>query len=286
MRTKESVHKAASAQPPDADEEEETTTTARRRFIGQCNKGNCCLEDGHAGSCNEGNMSEEEYEVECITAEKATRGGKRKFLVKWKGWPSEDSTWETSAALAGAKEVRAAIPCAQPCALGAVTSPILSPSCSPILSRSLTIARGSELKLEVNPEPEPAPAAKPAPSLRQVLAEWERGAAARAASRAVADSVVARLGRSRRPGSGRANHPRLEALLRLRMAVSLNILRAAEPRPAATAPPPTPAAVPEWPAVEPSLAPLQSAHLTSPDHAGGGSAGGGGGTQAKAAAQG
>ena len=79
----------------------------RRRFIGQCKKGNCCLEDGHAGSCNDGNMSEEEYEVECITAEKATRGGKRKFLVKWKGWPSEDSTWETSAALAGAKEVRA-----------------------------------------------------------------------------------------------------------------------------------------------------------------------------------
>ena len=105
MRTKESVHKAASAQPPDADEEEETTV--RRRFIGQCKKGNCCLEDGHAGSCNDGNMSEEEYEVECITAEKATRGGKRKFLVKWKGWPSEDSTWETSAALAGAKEVRA-----------------------------------------------------------------------------------------------------------------------------------------------------------------------------------
>ena len=99
------------------------------------------------------------------------------------------------------------------------------------------MARGSELKLEVNPEPEPAPAAKPAPSLRQVLAEWERGAAARAASRAVADSVVARLGRSRRSGSGRANHPRLEALLRLRMAVPLNILRAAEHSPAATAPP-------------------------------------------------
>ena len=144
--------------------------------------------------------------------------------------------------------------------LGAVTSPILSPRCSPILSRSLTIARGSALKLEDNPEPEPAPAAKPAPSLHQVLAEWERGAAARAASRAVADSVVARLGRSRRPGTGRANHPRLEALLRLRMAVPLNILRCgAQPRrysPAATAPalqPRRPAAVPEWPAVEPSL---------------------------------
>ena len=126
-RTKESVHKAASAQPPDADEEEETTV--RRRFIGQCKKGNCCLEDGHAGSCNDGNMSEEEYEVECITAEKATRGGKRKFLVKWKGWPSEDSTWETSAALAGAKEVRAP------------SSRVLNLACSALsLARSLARA--------------------------------------------------------------------------------------------------------------------------------------------------
>ena len=78
----------------------------RRWFVGQCKKGDCCLEDGHAGSCNDGNMSEEEYEVERITAERCQRG-RRKFLVKWRGWPPEDSTWESSAALAGAKEVRA-----------------------------------------------------------------------------------------------------------------------------------------------------------------------------------
>ena len=102
MRTKDSVRKAASARSPGVAEEEE-----RRCFVGQCKKGDCCLEDGHAGSCHDGNMSEEEYEVECITAEKAARGGKRKFLVKWKGWPSEDSTWESSAALEGAKDVSA-----------------------------------------------------------------------------------------------------------------------------------------------------------------------------------
>lgn len=65
MRTKESVRKAASAQTP-----EEAEEAVRRSFIGQCKKGDCCLEDGHAGSCHDGNMSEEEYEVERITAVK------------------------------------------------------------------------------------------------------------------------------------------------------------------------------------------------------------------------
>ena len=79
----------------------------RRAFVGQCKKGDCCLEDGHAGSCDDGNMSDVEYEVECITKEEATATGEREFLVKWKRWPIEDSTWESEANLQGAKEVSA-----------------------------------------------------------------------------------------------------------------------------------------------------------------------------------
>ena len=122
--------------------------TTMRCFIGQCKKGDCCLEDGHVDSCHDGNMSEEEYEVERITAEKAVRGGKRKFLVKWKGWPPEDSTWESTAALAGAKEVRAP----------RVTSPSPSSSPSPSLSSR-------------------APLSPHHP--RQVLAAWKREVAAK-----------------------------------------------------------------------------------------------------------
>ena len=214
MRTKDSVRKAASAQSPDVAEEEE-----RRSFVGQCKKGDCCLEDGHAGSCHDGNMSEEEYEVECITAEKAARGGKRKFLVKWKGWPSEDSTWESSAALEGAKEVSARRVATSPI-LSPSRSPILLPSLSPSLNPSLNPSPRSRPNLSPSPSPssipssragalhglapEPEPTAKPAPSPRQVLAAWER----EVASRVDADSVVAQCGRSRRPGSGRARHRR------------------------------------------------------------------------------
>ena len=214
MRTKESVRKAASAQSPDAAEEAE-----RRCFVGQCKKGDCCLEDGHADSCHDGNMSEEEYEVERITAEKAARGGKRKFLVKWKGWPSEDSTWESSAALEGAKEVSARRVATSPI-LSPSRSPILLPSLSPSLNPSLSPSPRSRPNLSPSPNPssipssragalhglapEPEPTAKPAPSPRQVLAAWER----EVASRVDADSVVAQCGRSRRPGSGRARHRR------------------------------------------------------------------------------
>ena len=76
---------------------------SKRVWLGRCELGGCCLEKGHAGECNDSNMSDQEYEVECITAEKVVR--KRKlYLVKWRGWPEEDSTWENEAALADAKE--------------------------------------------------------------------------------------------------------------------------------------------------------------------------------------
>ena len=74
-----------------------------RVWLGRCELGGCCLEEGHSGECNDGNMSDQEYEVECITAEKMFRK-KRVYRVKWRGWPEEDSTWENESSLADAKE--------------------------------------------------------------------------------------------------------------------------------------------------------------------------------------
>ena len=36
----------------------------------------------------------DEYEIESILAHRKTKGGKRKYLVKWKGYTFEESTWE------------------------------------------------------------------------------------------------------------------------------------------------------------------------------------------------
>ena len=36
----------------------------------------------------------EEYEIESILAHKKTKGGKKRYLVKWKGYTFEESTWE------------------------------------------------------------------------------------------------------------------------------------------------------------------------------------------------
>ena len=78
----------------------------QRIWLGRCKDAGqvgCCLEEYHTGACNDGNMSEEEYEVECITAEKLVQN-KRRYRVKWKGWPEEDSTWQSESSLADAKE--------------------------------------------------------------------------------------------------------------------------------------------------------------------------------------
>ena len=75
----------------------------RRTWLGRCKLGGCCFEEEHPGECNDGNMSDQEYEVECITAEKLVRK-KRVYRVKWRGWPEEDSTWEKESSLADAKE--------------------------------------------------------------------------------------------------------------------------------------------------------------------------------------
>ena len=65
----------------------------RRVFVGRCKNAGCVLAFGHEGECKDGNMSEEDYEVEAIVAEK-TVSKVSKYLIKWKGWPSKYNTWE------------------------------------------------------------------------------------------------------------------------------------------------------------------------------------------------
>ncbi|KAI8886454.1 hypothetical protein K501DRAFT_283798, partial [Backusella circina FSU 941] len=42
------------------------------------------------------NEEEEEYEVEAIRTHKTYKGAVKKYVIKWKGWPEEDNTLETS----------------------------------------------------------------------------------------------------------------------------------------------------------------------------------------------
>lgn len=52
--------------------------------------------------------SEEKYEVEAITEHYTTPGGRYRFLIKWKGYPQSQNTWEPLSALAGCQALLAA----------------------------------------------------------------------------------------------------------------------------------------------------------------------------------
>ena len=41
--------------------------------------------------------NKDEYEVESILAHRSLQGGKKKYLVKWKGYTFEECTWEPQA---------------------------------------------------------------------------------------------------------------------------------------------------------------------------------------------
>lgn len=47
---------------------------------------------------DEGEEEEEEYEVEAIVADR-TRRGKKQYLLKWKGYPDSENTWEDEESL-------------------------------------------------------------------------------------------------------------------------------------------------------------------------------------------
>ena len=76
-------------------------------WVGGCRRTEGCVKEfRHRGSCRVAAFEEVEYEVESILDERgAARRGETQFLVKWKGWPVEDATWEDPESLSGAQEV-------------------------------------------------------------------------------------------------------------------------------------------------------------------------------------
>ena len=80
-----------------------------REWQGLCRRTEgCVLHVEHDGECKtDVAMEEEDYEVEAILDERV-RSRKRQFLIKWMGWPEEDSTWEPLAALSDCPNIIAA----------------------------------------------------------------------------------------------------------------------------------------------------------------------------------
>ena len=78
---------------------------ASRSWVGICTRTDgCILHARHAGACKVGDVGEEDYEVESILDQRGS-GRALKYLLKWKGWPAEDSTWEPKSALADCPDV-------------------------------------------------------------------------------------------------------------------------------------------------------------------------------------
>lgn len=58
-----------------------------------------CATASHANSSESESdaCSEEEWDVECIVAERTTKRKGREFLVKWMGYDDKDNSWEPEA---------------------------------------------------------------------------------------------------------------------------------------------------------------------------------------------
>ena len=69
-------------------------------WSGGCPRSGCVLQKNHEGPCKVGDIADEDYEVEFIADERRER--KKIFLlVKWRGWPESDNTWEPIETLRG-----------------------------------------------------------------------------------------------------------------------------------------------------------------------------------------
>eukprot|EP00966_Prymnesium_polylepis_P300004 6932829-Prymnesium_polylepis.1 len=67
----------------------------------------------HRGRCKVADVAEVDYEVEAILDERRLDETDEtvetvEMLIKWKGWPREDSTWEPLSALSGCPGVLSA----------------------------------------------------------------------------------------------------------------------------------------------------------------------------------
>ena len=71
-----------------------------RAWVGACYKTvGCVCAAGHSGPCKLGAFGQEDYEVEEVLDERDSAIGHAEYLVKWKGWPIEDCTWEPTDSL-------------------------------------------------------------------------------------------------------------------------------------------------------------------------------------------
>jgi len=92
-----------------ADAMAETAQAEKRAWKGSCNRTDGCVRElRHRGRCKIARFDDVEYEVEAILDERGGPPNGFELLVKWRGWPLEDSTWEPEANLASAPAVLAA----------------------------------------------------------------------------------------------------------------------------------------------------------------------------------
>merc|ERR1712062_138953 len=65
----------------------------------------CLTECRKKNSTKDAEMAEEEYEVEKILASRVLLDGK-KYLVKWKGWPDDQNSWEPADNVEADEEIK------------------------------------------------------------------------------------------------------------------------------------------------------------------------------------
>ena len=83
-----------------------TKAAKPRAWAGACSRTcGCVRASGHVGRCKVGSYAEEEYEVEIVLDERTNDMGHAEYLVKWRGWPLADCTWEVEEALGGCTRV-------------------------------------------------------------------------------------------------------------------------------------------------------------------------------------